>query len=338
MKALGALAAGGRIGFTERMRRGVVVGLIVVAAAAVAAQWWPTWRGFSSSTSSDTPPPQARAEGPAPEGRFAALPVRAPIGELRGELFAGPPAPPRPAAPVVVPEAPAKPAPPAMPYRVAGMVLHDGVSKVVLMKGDSVMSVEAGETLEGGYRVESIGRDEIVILYVPLGVRERLPVISTIGVDVEPEAPLARAPAPPAAMASAGAGSRPAQLRWEGPERVQAGQTFHVSLRVTSDEPLRASPLQLTFDAKLLEPVAVRAGKFFGDGNFAYRVNQGTIFIGASGPGHIAKDDELIVLTFKSIRAAPWTEVKISSLGLQGDVGKPMEVEPVRSFRTSIAP
>jgi len=31
-----------------------------------------------------------------------------------------------------------------------------------------------------------------------------------------------------------------------------------VALRLTSDQPVRASPLQLSFDAKLLEAVAVR--------------------------------------------------------------------------------
>ena len=292
----------------------------------------------STSTSSDTPAAQPRAEGPAPERRFAALPARAPIGELRGELFAVPPAPkPRPT--VAAPEAPPKPVAPAMPYRVAGTVVHDGVSKVVLMKGDAVVSVEAGEALDGGYRVESIGRDEIVILYVPLGLRERLPVISTIGADVEPAAPLARAPGAPAQTASAGMSARPAQLRWEGPERVQAGSTFTVALKITSHEPLRTSPLQVSFDAKLLEPVAVRPGKFFADGNFAYRVNaQGSIFVGASGPGNAAADAELLVLTFKPIRPAPSTEVKISSLVLHGEVGKPIAVEPMSAYRTSIIP
>lgn len=226
-----------------------------------------------------------------------------------------------------------------MPYRVAGIVVHDGVSKVVLMKGDSVVSVEAGETLEGGYRVESIGRDEIVMLYVPLGLRERLPVISTIGADVEPAAPLARTPDVPAQTPSAGMSARPAQLRWEGPERVHAGSTFTVALKITSHEPLRTSPLQVSFDAKLLEPVAVRPGNFFAGGNFAYRVNaQGSIFVGASGPGNTAADAELLVLTFKPIRPAASTEVTISSLVLQGPVGKPIAVEPMPAYRTSITP
>jgi hypothetical protein len=322
------------------VRKALLLGVIAAGAAAVAAQWLPTAPMYSSSTSSDTPAPaaQSRAEGTAPERGLASLPARRPIGELRGELFAVPPSP-TPRARVAAPEPPPKPVAPAMPYRVAGTVVHDGVSKVVLMKGDAVVTVEAGEMLEGGYRVESIDRNEIVMLYVPLGLRERLPVISTIGVDVEPETPLARAPSPLAQAASAGTSARPAQLRWEGPERVQAGNTFTVALKITSDEPLRSSPLQVSFDAKLLEPVAVRPGKFFGDGSFAYRVNaQGSIFVGASGPGNVAADAELLVLTFKPIRPAASTEVKISSLVLHGQVGKPIAIEPMSAYRTSIIP
>jgi len=53
-----------------------------------------------------------------------------------------------------------------------------------------------------------------------------------------------------------------------------------VALKLTSDQPVRASPLQLSFDAKLLEAVAVRPGGFFSDGSFTYRVNPGgSIFV-----------------------------------------------------------
>jgi hypothetical protein len=320
------------------VRKALFLGVVVAGAAALGAQWIPVAPIFSSSTSADTAASvvQPRPESAAPESRFAALPARPPIGQLRGELFSTPPPPPRPSAPVAAPEAPPKPVPPAMPYRVAGSVVHDGVSKLVLLKGDSVLLVEAGATLDGGYLVESIARDEVVMLYVPLGIRERLPMIS-IGADAEEQTPRARTSSPRPETASAGAGS--AQLRWEGPERVQAGNTFNVTLKVTSDQPLRASPLQVSFDAKLLEPVAVRPGKFFGDGTFSYRVNpQGSIFVGASGPGNIAADAELLVLTFKPIRAAPSTEVKLSSLVLRGQVGKPIAVEPMSAYRTSIIP
>lgn len=215
-----------------------------------------------------------------------------------------------------------------MPYRVAGIVEHDGVAKIVLAKGDAVLAVEEGETLDGGYRVEAIGADEITLLYVPLGIRERLPLAASAARDV------------PAGATAAAGGSQLAQVRWEGPERVQAGSSFNVTLKVTSHEPLRASPLQVSYDAQLLEAVAVRPGNFYGsNGFFSYRVGPpGSIFVGASGAGSVASDAELVILTFKPIRPAAAAEVKISSLQLQGAVGKSIAVEPVSAYRTSITP
>jgi hypothetical protein len=287
----------------------------------------PTPFSSPSTQSLQAAAPEKRSEGAKSDARFAALPGRAPLGELRGALFAAPA--PQPTKPVAAPPPPAQPSAPPMPYRVAGRVMHDGITKVVLAKGDLVLPVEAGETLEGGYRVDAIGADEITLVYLPLGIRERLPVAATLGGE-----------APASAPAAAGGSPRPAQLRWEGPERVQAGNAFNVTLKVTSDEPLRASPLQLSFDPQLLEAVAVRPGKFFGaDSSFSYRVNpQGSIVVGASGQGSVAADAELVILTFKPIRPAASTEVKISSLVLQGAVGKSIAVEPLGAYRTSIVP
>jgi hypothetical protein len=287
----------------------------------------PTPFSSPSTPSSQAAGPEKRSEAAREDARFAALPERAPLGKPRGEMFSAPPPAPAPA-PVAAPEVPAKPVPPAMPYRVAGTVKHDGVSKVVLAKGDAVLPVEEGDTLEGGYRVEAIGADEITLVYTPLGISERLTLAASPDRQV------------PAGTTAAAGGSRTAQVRWEGPERVQAGNAFNVTLKVTSEEPLRASPLQVSFDAQLLEAVAVRPGRFFGaDASFSYRVNpQGSIFVGASGQGGVAADAELVVLTFKPIRPAASTEVKISSLQLQGAVGKPIAVEPVSAFRTAITP
>jgi hypothetical protein len=286
----------------------------------------PTPFSSPSTQSLQAAAPEKHSEGAKSDARFAALPARAPLGELRGALFAAPAAP-KPA--VAAPPPPAQPSAPPMPYRVAGRVMHDGITKVVLAKGDLVLPVEQGETLEGGYRVDAIGADEITLVYLPLGIRERLPVAASISGE-----------APAGTPAGAGGSPRPAQLRWEGPERVQAGNAFNVTLKVTSDEPLRASPLQVTFDAQVLEAVAVRPGKFFGaDSSFNYRVNpQGSIFVGASGQGSVAADAELVILTFKPIRPAASTEVKISSLVLQGAIGKSIVVEPVSAYRTSITP
>jgi cohesin domain-containing protein len=294
--------------------------------------------GAAASLLAPAPEPEAaktakiEARGEArPEGDFTALPAREPIGKTRGELFsrrswAPPPPPPPKAAPVVA----APPAPPPMPYRVAGFVAHDGGSHVVLAKGDRVMTVRIGDTLDDGYRVESIAADRVTLVYVPLGVPQDLAVSSVLPLNA-PAAPAARAAAPAAAEA------RPAQLRWEGPARVQAGNPFDVSLKVTSDQPVRASPLQLSYDAKLLEPVAVRAGGFFSDGSFSYRISpRGSIFVGAMGKGNVAADAEFLVVTFKPIRSGTIAELTLSSVVLQGATGRAIAHDRPAAFRTTI--
>ena len=109
-------------------------------------------------------------------GRFA-LRERVPLGETPGALFesrawqpVGPQASAKPAAPVV----------PPMPYRFAGKLLKDGKLQVFLSKGDATIPVQEGETLDGKYRVESIGEDRITLVYLPLKHKETIPVFSLI--------------------------------------------------------------------------------------------------------------------------------------------------------------
>jgi hypothetical protein len=222
-----------------------------------------------------------------------------------------------------------------MPYRVAGQVVRGDGAHVVLAKGDAVLAVREGDTLDGGYRVESIAEDRVTLHYLPLGVRHDLAVVSTLGLDAPPARTALAAPEPGAApVALAG---RPAQLRWEGPKEVRAGATFDVALKVTSAHPVRASPLQLGFDAKLLEPIDVRAGGFFADGMFSYRVNRaGSIFVGASGKGAVATDAEIVVVTFRPIRPGATAELTVSSLLLQGAAGRAIAHDRPAAFRTTI--
>jgi hypothetical protein len=288
----------------------------------------------------DSPPMtggEARSAPPAPTGPLAALPARETIGSLRGDLFSSRDwAPPKPA-PAVLSAPPATPAPPPMPYRVAGHLVYGGGAQVVLAKGDAVLTVREGESLDGGYRVESIARDAVTLVYLPLGVREILPVASTLGFDAPPAQTAVPSIPEPAAQQPVSFAQRPAQLRWEGPQQVRAGDTFNVALKVTSAQPVRASPLELSFDAKLLEPVGVRAGSFFAEGNFSYRMSRnGSIFVGASGTERAADDAELLIVTFKSIRAGATAELKVSSLVLQSAAGRAIAHDQPVAFRTAI--
>jgi len=330
------------LSFTWAVRKKLIFGGLVVAVGAAAAavllpqSATPGAASVAAPQAKGAGSPRAAATG---EERYAALPSRESMGRPAGEPFGSHSwVPPRPAV-AAAPEVVAPSAPP-MPYRVAGQMVQDGAAQVVLAKGDRVLTVREGETLEDGYRVEAIKADGVTLVYLAMDVRETLPINSLLGLDA-PAAKVAVAAAPPAAQSDLGvtqAGeARPAQLRWEGPERVQAGNNFNVALKVTSDQAVRASPLQVSYDAALLEPVGVRAGGFFAGGSFSYRiVPGGSIMVGALGAGEVPADAEFLVVTFRPIRAGATADVKLSSVLLQGAAGRAIvHVQPA-AFRTAI--
>lgn len=285
---------------------------------------------------------EARAAAKAVPPERLELPERRGFARTYGELFRAPPPAPAPEKkPQPAPVAAAPVAPP-VPYRFAGKVLKGPEQEVLVSKGDLVFPVKVGDTLDGMYRVESISAERIEILYLPLGTRERIAVSSALDAE-RAQAPLAAAPvpaaAPPApATASAGPSAGPAQLRWEGPERVEGGASFSVALRVSTSEPLRAAPMQLRFAPDVLQPVNVRPGKFFGQGSFTYRVNpEGSIFVGASSPAAaVGNDAELVVVTFRPIKRGTTAELSMGALSLQGASGRAIAHEQPGAFRTAI--
>jgi hypothetical protein len=298
------------------------------------------------------------------------LPERAPLSQSRTGLFSS-----HSWLPSASRAAPTKPAPvalvpPPMPYRFAGALVQDGKLQVLLATGNTVVPVREGETIDGGYRVDSIGEDQITLTYLPLKKKEVIPFFSSLLPAVKRDA-LARvesyqigAPRVSSAAASSPSGSggpqgpvrakavvkadaergndAPARLLWHGPNRVQLGKEFTVSLRVTSAQPVRASPMQIKVNPALLETVAVKPGRFFGDGdrNFGYRVNaDGSIFVAATSPNPTpAADAEFVVLTFIPRKTASAAELTIASLNLQGPAGRPIAFGPPEAFRTAIGP
>jgi hypothetical protein len=294
------------------------------AAAAVFAPLPPQEEAASPEAVSANPAP---AQAAAEKGLLAQLPAREPIGRRQGELFPSQSwaPPPRPAAAAPKDLPPPAPTPPPMPYRVAGGVVHDGVAHVVLAKGDRVLTVREGDTLDDGYRVQAIGAEGVTLVYLPLNAPQLL--AGTVSFDEAKPAPAAQ---------QAAAESRPARLRLEGPARIRAGDPFSVSLKVTSDQAVRSAPVQLSFDAALLEPVDVRRGGFFADGIFSFRINpSGSIFIGAAGKGAVPADAEFFVVTFKPVRAGA-AELKLSSVLLQGAAGRAIAHDQPAALRTSI--
>jgi hypothetical protein len=90
-----------------------------------------------------------------------------------------PPAPPRAVKPqAVVPEPPPEPAPPAappLPFTFLGAFESAGGKQVFyLVEGDKVHAVSEGEVVNGLYRIESVGTEEMVLVYLPLDIRQAL--------------------------------------------------------------------------------------------------------------------------------------------------------------------
>lgn len=68
------------------------------------------------------------------------------------------------------------PAPPPLPFRYMGRLVEDGKPEVFVLRGEEHFSVAAGDRLGSDYRVEEVTESEIVFLYLPLNIRQRLPL------------------------------------------------------------------------------------------------------------------------------------------------------------------
>ena len=265
----------------------------------------------------------------------------------------------------------AAPVAPPLPYRFAGQLLLDSGKQVFLARGDEIIPVKEGDTVDGQYRVESVSTTSMALVHIASNTRQVMEFDAIKDPDLAAESgnpasasnavpPVARvsgassASSAPAAIKAAGAGgtpvdaqvkpgAQPAQLRWDGPPSAKTGASFNVALRVTSGEQIRSAPMMVRFDPAVLESVSVRPGRYFGaeaSGNFGYRVNpDGSIFVGASSrKAAPASDAELLVLTFKPIKPAASAEISVASLNLQGAAGRTIAYGSVTPFKTTITP
>src|SRR5882762_2234980 len=179
-----------------RMRKTVLLAVLAVLAGTLGFVAFDSGKVERSprTASTDSSSPAAGGGGPVP----LALPERSRLGELRTQLFSSrswqPPAPKISTAP----HAPPAPTAPPMPYRYAGKLVQGGQQSVLLSRGDMVFPINEGETLDGAYRVESIGETQVTLTYLPLAREERIAVDSSLPVA----APAARLD--PAAAAGGG--------------------------------------------------------------------------------------------------------------------------------------
>src|SRR5205823_10702119 len=88
-------------------------------------------------------------------------------------------------------------------------------------QGDVLFPVNEGDTLDGAYRVESIGETQVTLTYLPLASEERIPVDSSLPVATAATRLDPAAAAGGGQQAASAMAARPAQLLWEGPQQVK---------------------------------------------------------------------------------------------------------------------
>jgi hypothetical protein len=134
----------------------------------------------------------ASVQGPPSAGPArAAVPMLDPEGLRRdglaqpeGNPFASkswrvrPPAPaPQPLAVAVPQPAPAPTAPP-LPFAYMGRLIEDATQRPVyfLARGDRLYTVAEGDLIDGTYRVQGVDAGRLALTYLPLNVRQFLPL------------------------------------------------------------------------------------------------------------------------------------------------------------------
>jgi len=343
------------------MRKPPRIAILVAVLAAVGA-WVALDRRPDAPAPRSGPDTRSAAPGAASDFR-AELPDRAPLQRAGKDPFSAQNWTPTPPKRAVAPAAaPAPPVAPPLPYRYVGELVLPTGTQVYLARGDDTFRVSEGQTLDAEYRIESVKPGEMVFVHLATGQQQTMR-FSLPGEDTDAQARAilrsadapVRAPAsqtaaavpstpPSAAPAQPQGAGEPAKLRWDGPASAKAGASFNVALRMTSGgEQIRSAPMEVRFDPKLLEPVSVRPGRYFGaDGaNFGYRINgAGSIYIGVSNRAAPApaNDAELLVLTFKPIKAGTSAELSVAALNLQSTAGRPVAYNALGAFKTTITP
>ncbi len=152
------------------MRKYSRLAILFAALAGIAA--WTAFGGKDAPESSIVGVSEAAASAPAAAAVPAGprMPERPDLEAMGADPFSVE----QPASTGAAAVAHAAPVAPPLPYRFAGRVRVDGVTEVYLAKGDDIFPVKKGDTVEGQYRVQAIGRSEMTLVHLASGSRERI--------------------------------------------------------------------------------------------------------------------------------------------------------------------
>ncbi len=145
--------------------------LLGALALSLLAAWW-----ASGLDDADAPPPphtagkapRREATGPRPVAPLA-RPARQRGDGAPGDLFPvrsfQPPPPPAP---------PVQPTAPPLPFRHGGMYEDGGPPAALLAEGERLHIVRVGDVVDGRYRVSSVSRARVDLVYLPLNQTQSL--------------------------------------------------------------------------------------------------------------------------------------------------------------------
>jgi hypothetical protein len=78
----------------------------------------------------------------------------------------------------VVPPPPPPPTAPPLPFSYMGRLLEETPQRPVyfLVKGDKLYTVAEGELIDGTYRLEGVDSGQLALTYLPLNIRQFIPM------------------------------------------------------------------------------------------------------------------------------------------------------------------
>lgn len=166
-----------RTGHLRRVLLLVALTAAIAAAAAVTVGEPEPAPGVAEAVAPPARSGRAAAEQAAPLPAVVLLKRDAALPEP-GDLFASTTwaAQPQPAAlpPRRTTEEAGPSGPPPLPFVYLGQYRDGARAVVFLMHGDRVLPVQAGDVIEGRYRVDEAAGDTIVITYLPLAAKQTL--------------------------------------------------------------------------------------------------------------------------------------------------------------------
>jgi hypothetical protein len=168
----------------QRVAVGTVAAAMVLSVASDGGQ-----QAGAAAQAGEAQTPVARQPEPAaPDHAVPSSPLRVELERLNrpdaaadpevGKAFSAiswyvpPPPPPPPPPPRVVPPPP--PTAPPMPFSYFGRYEEGETLIILLVKGERIYTVSAGDVIENTYRVEGLAGGRLELTYLPLDIRQTL--------------------------------------------------------------------------------------------------------------------------------------------------------------------